>query len=160
MGTNFYLFTKDKETAKTLAPYDYDLTDNPDFGYRIHIAKTSMGWLPLFQAHKDGIASVVGYLNAITSYKCKIYDEYGTEYLYDDFVDRVLNFNGGIIGGVEPTYIGAKQGSMNFYDANMPDYRPISHIAGNKQSYNFSLSYQNEYFTDKNGYEFTWRGFS
>lgn len=154
MGTNFYLYTKDKQVAQELAPYSYELTDIPDFGYKIHIAKTSMGWLPLFQAHMHGIQSVAEYLDAITKYNCRVFDEYGTEYLYDDFVDRVLNFNGGVVGGIEPVAIGEHQGSMNFYDYNMPKYRPISHIPGTAQSYKYDLHYSLDYFTDSEGYEF------
>ena len=58
MGTNFYLFSKNKKLVQKYAPYSYELTDEPDFGYEIHIAKTSCGWLPSFQAHKNGINSV------------------------------------------------------------------------------------------------------
>ena len=95
MGTNFYLMTQNKAMAKQYAPYSYELTDEPEFGYEIHIAKTSAGWLPLFQGHKDGINSVAGYKAAYGTGEFKIYDEYGVEYNWEAFDERVLKFNGG-----------------------------------------------------------------
>lgn len=37
MGTNFYLFTKDKEICE-LKNLRTELTDIPEFGYTVHIA--------------------------------------------------------------------------------------------------------------------------
>ena len=98
MGTNFYMITKNKTMASIYAPYSYELTDTPCFGYEIHIAKTSAGWLPLFQAHKDGISSVAEYKTAYDTGEFRIYDEYGYEYNWDAFDDRVLTQHGSILG--------------------------------------------------------------
>ena len=50
MGTNFYMMTSDKEAANEWFEDSYELTDYPQWGYSIHIAKTSGGWKPLFQS--------------------------------------------------------------------------------------------------------------
>lgn len=160
MGTNFYMITKNKTMASLYAPYSYELTDTPYFGYEIHIAKTSCGWLPLFQGHKNGINSVSEYKAAYETGEFDIVDEYGTSYNWNEFEDRVLKFNGGIRGAKEPEKL-EQDKNYQFYDRNLPEYGPISHIGGNKQSYkyNFAECY-NEHFTDPDGYEFLWREFS
>lgn len=90
MGTNFYMFTSNKE----LKPYFGEnavLVDEPDFGYEIHIAKTSGGWQPCFQAHEH-IRSVVDLKLLYDTGGVKIYDEYGNEYDWPGFVERVVEF--------------------------------------------------------------------
>ena len=94
------MITKNKELTQHYAPYSYELTDTPYFGYKIHIAKTSCGWLPLFQGHKDGINSVSEYKAAYETGEFDIVDEYGTSYNWDEFEDRVLKFNGGVRGAI------------------------------------------------------------
>lgn len=153
MGTNFYLFGKNKELVQKYAPYSYELTDMPDFGYTIHIAKTSCGWLPLFQAHKDGICSVAQYKEAYNTGAFKIIDEYGIEYTWDEFDERVLKFNGGIKGVAPREKINQDRNSP-WFDKNMPEYKPVSHFEYACGRYN------DEYFTDSDGYEFSIREFS
>lgn len=153
MGTNFYMITKNKELAQRYAPYSYELIDSPYFGYKIHVAKTSCGWLPLFQAHKNGIDSVVEYKTAYDTGEFRIYDEYGCEYNWDAFDVRVLKHNGGILGVQKPEKIEQNKRSR-WYDKNMPDYYPISHIQGSPQSYKFINQFVNDYFVDSQGYEF------
>lgn len=158
MGTNFYLHTTSKEIAKKYAPYDYEVTDEPYFSYEIHIAKTSMGWLPLFQGHRDGICSVYSdkdleeQLTIQDAYSegCRIFDEYGDEYTWGEFEERVINFNGGIKGKVKPQKIKEDKNSP-WYDADMPDHIPVSHFEYGKGKY------ASDYFTDNNGYEFDMR---
>lgn len=155
MGTNFYLHTTDKSIAQQYAPYSYELTDEPEFGYVIHIAKTSVGWLPLFRGHGHGICSVAEYKAAYDTGKFKIYDEYGVQYDWDSFDDRVLKFNGGIRGVQMPYRIWQSKSPM-IYDANMPEYGPVSHIGGSKQSYKYDFSeLYNDFFEDSDGYEFS-----
>ena len=153
MGTNFYLFSKNKELVQKYAPYSYELTDEPDFGYEIHIAKTSCGWLPLFQSHNEGICSVRQYKEAYDTGDFKIFDEYGTEYNWEEFDKRVLQFNGGVKGAAPREKIEQDKNSV-WYDEDMPEYMPISHFeyAGGR--------YSDEYFTDEDGYEFDVREFS
>lgn len=152
MGTNFYLFTKNKAMAQKYAPYSYSLTDEPDFGYEIHIAKTSMGWLPLFQSHEE-LYSVRDFKAAYDTGEFKIFDEYGDEYDWDGFTERVLEFNGGKHGVAPREKVKQDKNSM-FYDPDVPEYLPISHFEyGNGK-------YAIDYYTDAEGYEFTTHEFS
>ena len=53
MGTNYYMITKNKDLVHQYFDYcEYELTDEPDFHYEIHLNKLSGGWKPLFQNHK------------------------------------------------------------------------------------------------------------
>ena len=152
MGTNFYLFSKNKKLVQKYAPYSYKLTDEPDFGYEIHIAKTSCGWLPSFQAHKSGINSVKKYKEAYDTGEFQITDECGNIYTWDEFDERVLQFNGGTVKNRTITPVEQDKSSM-FYDCNMPDHIPVSHFEyGN-------WGYKDEYFTDEEGFEFCIREF-
>lgn len=156
MGTNFYMLTANREMKDKYAPFSYELTDEPFFAYKIHIAKTSMGWLPLFQSHSSGIQSVKEYKEAYDTGTFEIYDEYGTKYTWEEFDERVLKFNGGKLGGITPEKI--KFESMDY---SIPEYRPISHIPGNEQSYKYRFNEETEsIFVDKEGYEFEEREFS
>lgn len=155
MGTNFYMITKNKELAQYYAPYSYKLVDTPYFGYKIHIAKNSNGWLPLFQGHKDGINSVAEYKAAYESGEFEIYDEYGIQYNWNTFDDRVLKFNGGIRGVQEPEKIEVDRRYW-YWDNNLPEYSPVSHIGWNKQSYKYDFAeLYNDFFEDSDGYEFS-----
>jgi len=154
MGTNFYLMTRNKSMAQKYAPYSYSLTDEPYFGYEIHIAKTSCGWLPLFQGHKDGINSVREYKAAYETGEFDIVDEYGNSYNWEEFTERVLKFNGGV-RGVEPLKKIEVDTSSQFYDHRLPEYMPISHF-----DYKYDYYYVNDYFADEDGYEFDKREFS
>lgn len=148
MGTNFYIMTKDKEIRDKYFGYDYELTDEPDWGYQQHVAKTSAGWLPLFQSH-DSFKSVKQLKKLYDIGKFILYDEYGTEYDWESFNERVLKFNGGTVKNrvLEPIY---RDKSSPFYDPNMPDHIPVSHF-----EYKTDFDYMSDYFTDPDGYEFT-----
>lgn len=135
MGTNFYFFTKDKEAKYKYFPTSGEIVDYPDFGYEIHIAKTSCGWLPLFQANDD-CKSVSRMKRIYETGKFKIFDEYGTEYTWEQFDDRVLKFNGGTKGAKE----------REFRDG---ERKPIVH-----SEYEYG-KYRSHYFFDEEGYEFS-----
>lgn len=154
MGTNFYLMTRNKTMAQKYAPYSYELTDTPYFGYEIHIAKTSGGWLPLFQGHRDGINSVHAYKEAYHTGEFDIVDEYGSFYTWAEFTERVLKFNGGV-RGVMPLEKVAVDKTSRFYDPKIPDHIPISHF-----DYQYDGYWANDYFADDEGYEFDSREFS
>ena len=154
MGTNFYLITRNKDMAQQYAPYSYRLTDDPYFGYEIHIAKTSCGWLPLFQGHTDGINSVREYKEAYETGKFEIFDEYGESYTWEEFTERVLKFNGGI-RGVAPREKIEQDPTSRWYDPSILEYRSISHF-----EYKYDYYYVNDYFADEDGYEFDKREFS
>ena len=157
MGTNFYMLTTNREMKDKYAPFSYELVDDPYFAYEIHIAKTSMGWLPLFQSHSSGIQSVKEYKEAYDTGAFEIYDEYGNKYTWEEFDKRVLQFNGGKLGGIKPEKI-----EYNAFNPDeIPEYRPISHIPGNEQSYKYRFNEDIEsIFVDEEGYEFEEREFS
>lgn len=148
MGTNFYFFTQSKtlkddiDVAECKGLY---CTDTPDFGYRMHIAKTSMGWLPLFQAN-NCVKSVKQLKSFYEKYDCKIYDEYETEYTWEEFDERVLQHNGGIDGVKPKTKVKHPKGK--FFDDKMPDELPVSHFTY------ANGEYADHYFKDEEGYEF------
>lgn len=149
MGTNFYMMTKNKQLAEQYAPYGHELTDSPDWGYEIHLAKTSCGWLPLFQAYRHGIRSVAEIKEAYDIGEFAIYDEYNDVYTWEEFEDGVLKFNGGVRGVQKIERVADPDGS----ECNIP----ISHIPGNEQSYKHYYSPYDDcksMFVDDEGYEF------
>ena len=152
IGTNFYLMTKNKEHRDLYFGYDYELTDVPDWGYQIHIAKTSCGWLPLFQAHR-GIESVKQLKDIYHAGEFIIADEYGTVYSWDEFDKRVLQFNGGVQGRIPREKV-EQELNRTWYDYPKPEYLPISHF-----EYDHGR-YASAYFIDPEGYEFTIHEFS
>ena len=151
MGTNFYFSSQNKELMRPLE-YAYTCTDRPRWGYEVHVAKTSAGWLPLFQSYPGVIDSMDDYHRFLTHPDVIIYDEYGTEYTYEQFVERVLKFNGGVKGVAPPEPANNDPDSF-LYDPDCPEEIPISHF-----EYGHG-KYAPEYTTDKYGYEFTSREF-
>lgn len=158
MGTNFFFFTKDKQTVQEYAPYSYELTDEPEFGYLIHAGKRSCGWIPLWQAHINGISSVREYKEAYDTGAFRIIDEYYNEYDWDKFDEKFIQFNGGISGVQKKEKLNNNPQSP-FHDPHVPEYGPISHCSGPECTYNFG-SYAEDYFKDAEGYEFTSYKFS
>lgn len=152
MGTNFYFFTKDKRVCEKYFAYSYELTDDPEFGYEIHIAKTSMGWIPLFQAH-SGCKSVADMKKIFDTEDVKIVDEYGDYYDWDAFRERVLEFNGGVDGAIPKTVVETDPDSL-YHDPNMPGHIPVSHFVYANGKYADTL------FKDPEGYEFDTREFA
>ena len=128
------------------------MTDIPTWLYQQHVAKTSAGWLPLFQSH-DSFKSVEQLKRLYDTGKFILYDEYGTTYTWDEFDERVLKFNGGISGAIEKVKNTIDEHDK-FYDPNMPEYLPISHCSGPDCTYNLG-QYSGDYFKDEAGYEFT-----
>lgn len=154
MGTNFYFTTMDKELAHK---FNYEIDEEPDLHYSIHLAKTSMGWLPLFQEHKNMIQSVADIKKVFDTYKDKLrlVDEYDEEYTWEQFEKRVLNHNGGVYGREKRYKIDNKPGSP-FYDESLPETGPISHLEYNAKSPHKYTGY----FKDPEGYEFDTRWFA
>ena len=144
--------TSKKNVAEKYFGWDYELTDNPTWAYQIHIAKTSMGWLPLFEAHEN-IKSIKQLKELYDIGEFFISDEYGDTYNWEEFDTRVLQFNGGV-KGVAPREEIKRDPSSRFYDHRLPKYKPISHF-----DYDMG-SYASDYFMDAQGYEFTTHKFS
>lgn len=102
MGTNYYFFTKNKELAKEFFPFSRFpngrqsdgavLVDEPDFGYEIHLCKTSCGWAPLFENHPKAFHTFAElerfYLDNKES--LTVYDEYGTEFEFEEFKNDII----------------------------------------------------------------------
>lgn len=91
MGTNFYLRCKTPREVRDT----------------FHIAKTSGGWRPSFEANPEAfdwyddaeraepmleISSVADIYDAYESGRYEIVDEYDETYTWEEFEDRVLNF--------------------------------------------------------------------
>ena len=159
MGTNVYFLSKNTDAVLKYFGNSYELTDSPYFAYEIHVLKRSAGWLPLWQAHEN-CNSVKEYKIAYDSGFFEIYDEYSKKYTWEDFWEQFAKFNGGIRGAQDPEKIERDKSSI-FYDKNLPEYSPISHIGGTKQSYKYDFEeFYNDYFKDSEGFEFDKRSFS
>ena len=152
MGTNFYIGTADKEARDTYFGWQYELTDTPTWLYEQHVAKTSAGWLPSFE-ESHSIHSVADIKKLYDTQKFIIYDEYGTVYSWEEFDERVLKFNGGVLG-VAPREKIEKDINSPYCDRDLPDYRPISHFEYAHGQYAY------DYFKDPEGYEFSKHSFS
>lgn len=111
------------------------MVDTPDFGYEVHLAKISCGWLPLFQGHRriNSVALMKQAYDDIPG--CQIIDEYGNNYDWAGFNERVLNFN----KDLPPT------GDSD----DCKDGSAISHLLYENGRY------RSEYWKDAEGYEFT-----
>ena len=155
MGTNFYMRRNDTKAVLLQMLNDDKSVDeirdflNSDDCVGVHLAKTSCGWLPSFEAHSTpSINSVADIKTLYDTGKYEIVDEYDTPYTWDEFDKRVLQFNGGTVNRRVITPI-----SRRSDDPDMPDHTPVSHFEyGNGK-------YANEYFRDPEGYEFTAREF-
>lgn len=90
MGMNFYLFTQNEELKPFFGAKLQEI-DEPEFGYQIHIAKTSAGWQPLFEAHEH-IRSVADLKLLYDKGNIQILDEYHQAYTWDEFVERVVHY--------------------------------------------------------------------
>ena len=152
MGTNFFIGTADKEARDEYFGWKYELTDRPTWLYEQHIAKTSAGWLPSFE-ESHSIHSVADIKKLYDTGKFVIYDEYGMYYNWEEFDERVLKFNGGVLGAIPREKVKV-DASCAFYDPNMPGYIPVSHFEYANGRYAY------EHFKDPEGYEFSRRAFS
>lgn len=103
MGTNYYFFTKNKKLAKEYFPWVNDLmdrpddgavlTDNPDFGYEIHLNKLSYGWKPLLQRHPKAFTTFKKLEEFYHAHEddLKIYDEYNREYTFEEYKEELIS---------------------------------------------------------------------
>ena len=119
MGTNFYLQNKKPRLV-------HDLT---------HIAKTSAGWQPVFECHAGEIESVRQLKTAYDSGEYTIVDEYGDEYDWDEFDQRVLQWG------------------------DRPDVEPICHV-DYERNHPDRFFTEPMHYHDEDGYDFCTREFS
>lgn len=92
MGTNYYLYSKNKKAMQScFGEYgDFELTDNPDFGYKRHIGKTSCGWKPILQM-SNRFKTFNELKEVYKTYDFKIIDEYGRMFdSFDDFEKHLI----------------------------------------------------------------------
>lgn len=101
MGTNFYFMCTDKSLVREsfaineewgVHDEEYEIVDEPYLGYNIHLNKLSCGWKPLFQKHKAfSTFSELKDFYFANEDKLKIYDEYGKEFSWDEYFERVYS---------------------------------------------------------------------
>lgn len=141
MGTNFYFLFKDKQKKDKWFDWgEVCVTDEPDFGYKVHLAKTSYGWKPLFQGYKriNSVALMRKFYEDVND--CQIIDEYGNYYDWPAFQCRVLDFNKDLPDAKD--------------DDECANGGSISHLLYENGRY------RHEYWKDAEGYEFTDHEFS
>lgn len=84
MGTNYYMSTRSMPAcAGYFGCSDYTLTDTPDWGYQIHIGKSSLGWTFLFHGYKH-VHSFDDLKKIIKSGEWILYDEYKRPWTLDE----------------------------------------------------------------------------
>ena len=93
MGTNYYLFSKNKKTMQDIFGEwgDFELVDSPEFGYERHIGKTSCGWKPLLQ--RSNAFETFNELKQIVESHNDLFiiDEYNCQYNLDEFEDMLVH---------------------------------------------------------------------
>lgn len=102
MGTNYYFFTKNKQLAREFFPSQRMpndrwgegavLTDEPEFGYEIHLCKISAGWLPLMEVQPDAYTNFREMEAFYLAHKDDliIRDEYDEEFTWDAFKNTLI----------------------------------------------------------------------
>lgn len=100
MGTNYYLFTKNRDLVHKhfavehdwgVTSEEYEIVEYPQLGYQIHVCKLSWGWLPLFQRH-EAFKTWAEFEEFYRSYSnhLSLIDEYDHFMTFDDFKTRVF----------------------------------------------------------------------
>lgn len=90
MSTNYYILTKDKSLIEKYG-LKYELTDEPDWGYWVHICQTSTSIMPLFQAHKN-IRDIAAVVRLIREPTVTLYDEYSEVIDVEKFITHCVQF--------------------------------------------------------------------
>ena len=92
MGTNYYFITKSKHIAHDYFEGEYDLVDEPDFQYEIHLNKCSGGWKPLFENHKSfQTFSDLEKFYYEHQEDIIIQDEYEEEFTFEEYKELLIN---------------------------------------------------------------------
>lgn len=85
MGTNYYISTRSMSACVGhFGLGEYTLTDRPDWGYQIHIGKSSLGRTFLFHGYKQ-ISSLNDLKVLIDSGEWLLYDEYNRLWTIEEF---------------------------------------------------------------------------
>ncbi len=150
MGTNYYLLTKNKRIKEKHFGLhdDYELTDRPCFGYRIHVCKLSSGWKSLWQAHPNAYNSVFEFEEFVRKHERSFLflDEYNRRYTIDEFLEEIKYFDRDESGKIKQWHDGTTLICHEEYDKKYREKNPWS---GNSI----------KYWQDKDGYDFTDRWF-
>lgn len=90
MGTNFYFFTQNRAVADLMGS-KREVTDIPELGWELHIAKTSCGWKPVFEEHEQihSVRDLDKFYHDNRHY-LTIFDEYEQKYSWPEFEERVI----------------------------------------------------------------------
>lgn len=154
MSTNYYLMTINKELVEKHFLYEYELTDFPYFGYKIHIGKRSAGWKPLFEAHLNAYSSVSELIKFIKNHSndIRIFDEYNEEFSVEGLKEELIDW-----GKQSPKRKLAYNNGWLKEDPNGELDSPIDHIEYSRIERPWIDIH---YWHDKDGYDFTDRPFS
>lgn len=167
MGTNYFLYTKDKRLVAEHFPAEYTLTDVPDFGYEVHLCKMSAGWKTLFQAHKFAYNSVKEMTAFFRQNKDRItiYDEYDDKHELEEFIDLYTNRDRLTAQHSQKLSINAQGGLRGAADDTTESYitTPIDHLEYRnfmtRGRYYSGFGSGSEYWNDDEGYNFCNREF-
>ena len=88
MSTNYYLATQDKQVKEKYFS-NYELTDEPMWGYEIHIATISFGWMPLFHSQEKAFNSYKELKELVATERFVLYDEYLTILSWEQFDSEI-----------------------------------------------------------------------
>lgn len=163
------MMTKNKKLVEKYFPYEYQIVDNPYFGYEIHIGKRSYGWKPLFELHENAYSSVEEMKEFINKHKkyIRIFDEYGTEFTLDELQKELIEWAENqeirymkyVPDGVPNEILGGKdyliESTKDDYDITIPfdhiEYERLDPYRERSRTLNGSSYYKK----DKDGYDFT-----
>ena len=139
----------DKNLVKKHLDGEYEIVDDPYLGYEIHIGKRSMGWKPLFEAHKNAYNSVSEMLDFIMYHpEIRIFDEYGKNLSITQFKEELID------------WAENQKKRIVHYDDYIGDIQaPIDHVEIDSRD-DRDRWINVKYWHDKDGYDFTDRPFS
>ena len=139
----------DKDLVKKHFAGEYEIVDDPYLGYEIHIGKRSMGWKPLFEAHKKAYNSVSEMLEFIMYHpEIRIFDEYGKNLSITQFKEELIDWGEN------------QEKRIVHYDNYIGDIQaPIDHVEIDSRD-DRDHWIKVKYWHDKDGYDFTDRPFS
>ena len=143
------MMTTDKELVQKYFDGEYEIVDDPYLGYEIHIGKRSMGWKPLFEAHKKAYNSVSEMLDFIMYHpEIRIFDEYGKALSIAQLKEELIDWGEN------------QKKRIVHYDDYVGDIQtPIDHVEMDSRD-DRDRWIKVKYWHDKDGYDFTDRPFS
>lgn len=151
MSTNYYAVFENEEVVKKYFLEEYEeITENGVKKYEVHIGKRSYGWKPLFEAHLKAYDSVERMIEFFSSHKCTIYSEYDEKLTLDELKTELIDWNKDTTPHKE------------FYsDAVGQVTVPIDNVIfAQKTTDPVEINWKNQFFNDKDGYNFLIGDFS